>query len=221
MYSHFSSFQLGALAQSKNLNPSIALSLEATGKIAPNTELGLGVGFIKRKNFNFAKTWRATSYDNQAETPNGSWLGNEKYKINRYTSLPIYLILKQNFRLNDEMRLYVKGDLGYSFNKIKNTHYTLHTEIINNSDLPKEYTNTPIDMNAKNGSYYSLSVGAEYKHFLAEIGYYRTNVSLFYKGHGKFIDPSFPQADSRRDYNINKTSSYSNNAIRLSIGFKF
>ncbi|AAP96741.1 hypothetical protein A6046_02365 [[Haemophilus] ducreyi] len=164
----------------------------------------------------------AESYQNQKPRPNGFgfWLGNEQYKVNRYSSLPIYLTLKQNFKLNGhkKINLYVKGDLGYSFNKIKNTHYSLDTKFTNNAGIP-ELTSFPVEIKAKNGLYYGLAVGAEYKNFLAEIGYYRTHANIVYSGTGKFKYPI--DYINTHKHTINGKSSYNNDAIRLSVGFKF
>ncbi|AKO48773.1 hypothetical protein RZ69_07430 [[Haemophilus] ducreyi] len=227
MYSHFSTFQFGTLTPIKNINPSIALSLEATRNIAPNTELGLGIGFIKRNGFNFAKSWLAESYQNQKPRPNGFgfWLGNEQYKVNRYSSLPIYLTLKQNFKLNGhkEINLYIKGDLGYSFNKIKNTYYSLDSKYINagRSGVPESIF-FPVNIKAKNGLYYGLAVGAEYKNLLAEIGYYRTHANIVYNGTGLYKNHYGTYEKLTKDkHTINGKSSYNNDAIRLSVGFKF
>ncbi|WP_245853289.1 hypothetical protein [Pasteurella oralis] len=77
-YHHF------ARGSKKNtFSPSIFL--ETTYNILPQTEVGLGVGYIKRKGFNYYHEYN---------------LFKEEYKINRYSSIPIYSTFKQNFSLN-------------------------------------------------------------------------------------------------------------------------
>lgn len=70
--------------------------------------------------------------------------------------------------------LYLKGDLGYAFNRTKSTtlNVILHDYTGNGQDYIEK---TNINMSAKDGAYYGISLGLEYYNFLAEVGYYHTS----------------------------------------------
>ncbi|WP_101776439.1 outer membrane beta-barrel protein [Pasteurella oralis] len=184
-----------AITSKKNtFSPSIFL--ETTYNILPQTEIGLGMGYIKRKGFNHvaSATYRGSS---KTETI------TEKFKINRYSSIPVYLAIKQNYPLNQNTTLYFNGNLGYSFNKIRNTTYD-----IKDSNPTLDYSRA-FNLKTKNGLYWGLGMGMEYKSFLVEIGYYHTNSSINIVGiyNGKEYESGY--------------HSYNNDALRFSIGFKF
>lgn len=80
----------------------------------PQTELGGGVGFIKRNSF------KHISYGIHNET-GADVNATEKYQVPRYRSIPLYATLKQNFSFTPNTMLYLKGDLGYAFNRTKST----------------------------------------------------------------------------------------------------
>lgn len=191
-----------AITSKKNtFSPSIFL--ESTYNILPQTEIGVGIGYIKRKGFNHtaSATFPNTAYPNN----NATRTVTEKFKINRYSSIPVYLALKQNYPLNPNTKLYFNGNLGYSFNKIRNnTAYDIKDSVpflISSSRI--------FNLKAKNGLYLGLGMGIEYKSFLVDIGYYHTNSSINVIG----------------IYNGEKYGSgyhsYKNDALRFSIGFKF
>ncbi|WP_101774944.1 outer membrane beta-barrel protein [Pasteurella oralis] len=176
---------------SKKNTFSPSIFLETTYNILPQTEIGVGMGYIKRKGFNHETSKVYMNGNNKS-------VATEKAKINRYSSIPIYLILKQNYPLNQDTALYLKGNLGYSLNKARNTTYTF--------SLDNNPYSHPVNVKTKNGLYLGLGAGVEYKSFLAEIGYYHTDSAIKYK---------FPHD------NHNLYESYNNDALRFSIGFKF
>lgn len=65
-------------------------------------------------------------------------------------------------------------------------------------------------MKVKNGLYLGLGLGIEYKAFLAEIGYYHTKSKVTRKNYNYEIRNS-----------IYESTSYNNDAIRLTLGVKF
>ncbi len=65
-----------------------------------------------------------------------------------------------------------------------------------------------LDTSAKDGAYYGISLGLEYYNFLAEVGYYHTSSRISF-------------ASSPQKTVAYKQVSYNNDAIRLSIGYKF
>lgn len=169
--------------------------LELTYNVQPETEFGIGVGFIKRNGFNHDSSGK---YD-----PNGySYDIKESYKLYRYNSVPVYATLKQNFKLGDNTNFYIKGDFGYSYNRTKDiTTYSLE-----DSSHPE---NIPMKMEISNGHYYGVGIGVEYHSFLAEIGYWHTSARMQYGSAdgGKLLNP--------------KETSYNNDAVRLSLGYRF
>ena len=105
---------------------------------------------------------------------------------------------KYNFNLNSEIKPYVKADLGYSFNRAKKSTGT---------DLDK-MTNTVEDFSEKikfkNGLYASVGVGLEYRNFVTELAYVHTTAKIKWD-----------------DEDGSDTERYNNNALRLTVGYKF
>ncbi|TDQ57936.1 hypothetical protein EDC45_1003 [Mesocricetibacter intestinalis] len=181
-----------APAGSKKNTFSPSIFLETTYNIFPQTELGLGMGYIKRKGFLY-----------QGSIVERGQVETESYKVNRYSSVPLYVTLKQNYALNRNMGLYFKTDLGYSLNKTADTAYRLYQNNIKQFERP-------IKFKTKDGFYLGLVIGIEYKSLLAELGYYHSNSALSYEQH-----------NPRQRITHSHNSSYNNDALRFSIGFKF
>ncbi|MXN88759.1 outer membrane beta-barrel protein [Pasteurella canis] len=185
-----SEFPAAAGTKKNTFSPSIFL--ETTYNVLPQTEIGLGIGYIKRDGFHYSGTFE--------ERP--GMFDKETYKINRYSSLPLYFIFKQNYVLNPDTKFYFKSDLGYALNKTKSTWYTSYTN-------DRKTFEHPIHFKTKDGLYAGLGVGIEYKFLLAELGYYHTNSALTYQSNHRQQKP--------KDFH----NSYNNDALRLSVGFKF
>ncbi|ARU64575.1 hypothetical protein HNR69_001674 [Histophilus somni] len=187
-----------ASSRQNTFSPSIFL--ETTYNILPQTEIGLGLGYIKRKGFDHSATWKIS---NQGNIGFGDNNAVENYRINRYSSLPIYFTLKQNYALNANSKFYLKGDIGYSINKIDNTKYNYYTDVSGKLELDSLSSRFQ-NFKAQNGLYLGLGIGFEYKFFLADIGYYHTHAKVNYKSDGSY-----------------SWHPYNNDAIRLTLGFKF
>ncbi|MFD1805789.1 hypothetical protein ACFSAV_05265 [Pasteurella oralis] len=207
--SRFDAIEIAAFAQdnnnelftsspSKKNTFSASIFLETTYNLLSQTELGFGIGYIKRNGFNYQRIIKDRENVKIRET----------YKVNRYSSIPLYLTLKQNHSLNQDTKFYFKSDLGYSLNK---TPSTVHNEY----RLDKGINDHPYTINfkTKNGLYLGLGVGIEYKSFLAELGYYHTNSAVTYNNYKKVGVNNPIMEDVHRSYN--------NNALRFSIGLKF
>ena len=137
------------------------------------------------------------------------WRGKENYefedsdgkttgKFPRYNSVPLYLTGKYNFNLDSEVKPFVKADLGYSFNRAKK---------LTGTDFDK-MTNTTEDFSEKikfkNGLYASVGVGFEYRNFVTELAYVHTTAKIKWD-----------------DEDGSDTERYNNNALRLTVGYKF
>ncbi|WP_233121846.1 hypothetical protein [Histophilus somni] len=196
-----------ASSRQNTFSPSIFF--ETTYTILPQTEIGLGLGYIKRKGFDHSASWHVHT--------DGVWVASgdntavEYYKINRYSSLPIYFTLKQNYAFNANSKFYLKGDIGYSINKIADTKHKTYTNIVDENVFAL-HEQSPRKMKARNGLYLGLAIGLEYKSFLAEIGYYHTHAAVNYK--------TKPYKSSM-NAGYYAWHSYNNDAIRLTLGFKF
>lgn len=180
--------------------------LEATKNINPNLELGAGIGYIKRKDKNIKNL--------SGFSDNGKVILSRNYnylKAPMYESIPLYLTAKYNFDIDSTIKPYVKADLGYSFNKTKDIKITrkefLYDNLTNTTTKGKS-SSDKFKVKAKNGLYLGLGVGAEYNNFLAELSYVYTQAKV----QGTFEDDGKTFKHSVK---------YNNNAIRLSVGYKF
>ncbi|QQF85801.1 hypothetical protein JFL55_08525 [Histophilus somni] len=202
-YDSAGGFKLSIPASSRQNTFSPSIFFETTYNIFPQTEIGLGLGYIKRKGFDHIAIWPVrggAEYD-----PSGQFHLKETYRVNRYASLPIYFILKQNYALNANTKFYLKGDLGYSINKIRKTVYTLYEDLsLGSSTGYKKDRDFVSNNKAKSGLYLGLGIGIEYKSFLVDIGYYHTHSKITYKEQESYV-----------------STPYNNDAIRLTLGFKF
>ncbi|TDF40364.1 hypothetical protein E2R48_07995 [Histophilus somni] len=201
-YDSAGGFKLSIPASSRQNTFSPSIFFETTYNIFPQTEIGLGLGYIKRKGFDHIAIWPVrggAEYD-----PSGQFHLKETYRVNRYASLPIYFILKQNYALNANTKFYLKGDLGYSINKIRKTVYTSYGDIGTTAGVYEESYKFVSNNKAKSGLYLGLGIGIEYKSFLVDIGYYHTHSKITYKEQESYV-----------------STPYNNDAIRLTLGFKF
>ncbi|MCY7007077.1 porin family protein [Fusobacterium simiae] len=137
------------------------------------------------------------------------WRGKENFKFEdsedkatgkfpRYDSVPLYLTGKYNFNLDSEIKPYVKADLGYSFNRGKK--YT--GSVVDKADNTTENFSDRIKF--KNGLYASVGVGLEYRNFVTELAYVHTTAKIKWS-----------------DEDETSTRKYNNNALRLTVGYKF
>ena len=122
-----------------------------------------------------------------------------KGKFPRYNSVPLYLIAKYNFSTDTNLKPYIKVDLGWSFNTRKSFDLT----ITENATGNKAHIGENWTLNIKNGIYASVGFGVEYNNFIGELSYVHTGAKIY---------SNFDEKD---------TTKYRNNAIRLSIGYKF
>ena len=86
-----------------------------------------------------------------------------------YDSIPLYLTARYVFRNDTDFIPYIKANLGYSFNinsDNSNTYKTIDKNTGNVLDEGKLR-----DFNAKNGMYYALGFGIEYKNIIADFSY--------------------------------------------------
>ncbi|WP_101776369.1 outer membrane beta-barrel protein [Pasteurella oralis] len=181
--------------------------LELTYNLTPEFEVGGGAGYIYRKGFyNESKGFKKLS------NGNNGYNAIDKYKMPRYSSIPIYFTGKYNFNIHPAFTFYVKSDLGYSFNKIRSSHE--HNAQIQSGSFIGPFIpfNSVTRTSSANGAYYGAGIGAEYNNILVELSYHHTKSKL------KYYSTTQVQNVSP---NVVETVSYNNDAVRFSIGYKF
>lgn len=86
-----------------------------------------------------------------------------------YDSVPLYVTARYVFRNDTEFTPYIKANLGYSFNINSNNSNTYKTIDKNTGNVLDE--GKLRDFDAKNGMYYALGLGMEYKNITADLSY--------------------------------------------------
>ncbi|MCI7342726.1 MAG: outer membrane beta-barrel protein [Fusobacterium necrophorum] len=169
--------------------------LEATKDIVPNTELGLGIGYIRRSNGKHVnhEYERSVFIEKDDEIIVET---TERYNSPRYASVPLYLVGKYNFDLGMNLKPYIKADLGYSLNHA-NEKITKEAGFKAN---PKVKSQETIKAKVKNGIYAGVAIGAEYNNFLTELSYHYTEAKISLEG---------------------KSHKYNNNSFSFAVGYKF
>ena len=166
-------------------------AVSETGKVAPSIAIEVTKNFTK--NFEAGVGLGYVSHGKRDLKIYGEKIGS----IPAINSVPLYATAKYTFGTSD-LKPYVKADLGYSFNRAKKSTGT---------DLDK-MTNTVEDFSEKikfkNGLYASVGVGLEYRNFVTELAYVHTTAKIKWD-----------------DEDGSDTERYNNNALRLTVGYKF
>ena len=183
-------------------------SMKAKGKVAPsiaieitkdlntNFETGIGIGYV----------WHGKrDLNEKIFDADGDFTGTIDGKVPAVNSIPLYLTGKYKFDTNSDLKPYIKADLGYSFNRIKNSSFD-----VNASDekqiIQTKYNNSK----AKNGIYTAIGVGLEYNNITADLSYVFTGAKIRMSK-----VPEVLKSDETRTFKAN------NSAIRLTVGYKF
>lgn len=179
------------------------LSLEATKDINKNLEVGLGIAYktnkaavydidkVAKKTENVEKQLRGEQSLGEKEVlasilPAGlksiQGAGNHGKNIIdfSYNSIPVYLTAKMNLGDDNNFKPYIKADLGYSFNILKNPQidYVADNKSKNkeipSKEIENELKNFGFDeskdqLKVSNSLYLAGAIGAEYNNFIGEI----------------------------------------------------
>lgn len=166
----------GASFNKKDSNDfSWEFAMEGTKEVYPNLELGIGLAY-------------------QAHGKPKS--ENKKYNLGDelgYSSIPLYLTGKYNFRTYSEVIPFIKADFGYSYNSSSSD-----TEVFSKASGIS-------DIDIKHGLYYGLGAGIEYNSFIMEL-MYKVN-----KAEGEITFNNSKQIKDDLDYS----------RVTLSFGYKF
>lgn len=138
----------------KDAKFSYELAIEYRRELLENFELGVGL-----------------AYQDHGKVKKGNYL-NYSTEGNLYDSVPIYLTGRYKFKNPTEFIPYVKTNIGYSFNVNDDTIKRKH-DFFGEEDF---------DVKAKNGFYYGLGFGVEYKSFIADLSYQVNYSDLEAKG---------------------------------------
>lgn len=121
---------------------SYELAVEYRRELARNFELGVGLAY---QDHGKVKTGNYNGYSTEGDL---------------YDSVPLYITSRYTFKNSTELTPYVKTNIGYSFN-------------VNDGTLKEKSIlgDIEFDVTAKNGFYYGLGFGLEYKNFIADLSY--------------------------------------------------
>lgn len=128
----------------KDAKFSYELAAEYRRELPLNFELGVGIAYQEH-----GKT--------KSKTRNGI-----ETQADLYDSIPLYVTARYKFENSTEVTPYLKTNLGYSFN-------------VNDGSVKAKYAGgeAKADINAKNGFYYGVGGGLEYKNFVVDLSYQR------------------------------------------------
>lgn len=128
----------------KDAKFSYELAAEYRREVPYNFELGVGI-----------------AYQDHGKTKSRTRNGIEG-QADLYDSVPLYVTARYNFKNSTEVTPYLKTNLGYSFN-------------VNDGSIKAKYAGgeAKADLNAKNGLYYGVGGGLEYKNFVVDLSYQR------------------------------------------------
>ena len=128
----------------KDAKFSYELAAEYRKEMPYNFELGVGIAYQDH-----GKTKSKTSYGVEAQG-------------DMYDSVPLYVTARYNFKNSTEVTPYLKTNIGYSFN-------------VNDGSIKAKYMGVEAksDIEAKNGFYYGVGGGLEYKNFIVDLSYQR------------------------------------------------
>lgn len=126
----------------KDAKFSYELVVEYRRELARNFELGVGLAYQEHGK---VKTGNYNGYSTDGDF---------------YDSIPLYITSRYTFKNSTEVTPYIKTNIGYSFN-------------VNDGTLKVKEAAGEVDydVNAKNGFYYGVGFGVEYKSFVADLSY--------------------------------------------------
>ena len=159
------------------------LSYEATveylKEITPNVKFGVGTGYQSNPKVS-GKGIKISNISMKYE--------DKKY----YDSIPLYITAKYEYPLKNNLIVYVKGNIGYSFN-LEKDNIELRTKgnmpLGVNAKKQKEKV-TSIDTDIDNGLYYAVGGGIQYKNFFTDLMFQKTFADIERKGTKDSLDYS-------------------------------
>lgn len=145
------------VSPSKKAKTSYEIAAEYRYLLTNNTEIGAGIAYQ-----NHGKLKKFTDIEDTN-------LKVDVMDTKLYDSVPIYFTTRYNFKNDTAVTPYVKANIGYSINV--NDKNSSHYETISKN------TGTVLDSgelkkcSAKNGMYYAVGAGVQYKGFVVDLSY--------------------------------------------------
>lgn len=178
---------------SENTKFSYELAVEYRREFYENLEFGLGVAY---QDHGKLKSTTTSYYQSETGYTDFSTKGD------LYNSVPLYLTARYNFKNSTEFTPYVKANLGYSFNIDDGSIDTKWKDSYTGREV-----NGNFDVDAKNGLYYAIGTGVEYKSFVVDLSYQVNTSKVKLKdnyGHDKEdSDSDFKRVTLGIGYNFN------------------
>lgn len=172
-------------------------------------EVGAGL-FYKRNSF-------TSVFDN--EEPLVDKIGVDR-KEKGFSSLPLYVTGRYNFSTKNEIKPYLKANLGYSINSGKYEIFYNENETSGYYDI-KGRLDSRIEF--KNGLYYGIGAGLKYKNFTVDLAYneIRSKYEEYEMHQAGYSGASTPSGFvTHYDYETEK-GKVKNKFVTLSFGYNF
>ncbi|MDO5089812.1 MAG: outer membrane beta-barrel protein [Leptotrichiaceae bacterium] len=202
----------------KYLKKGLELGVEYRRNIGTGFEVGGGV-FYKKNGYTDKAKENLHNFRLYYRDPISNEWKDEDAPLSReykgFHSMPFYLTGRYNFSTPTEFKPYIKMNLGYSINSgtLKSV-FSENTSVFRNLKGRLER-----QIKFKNGSYYAIGTGIEYKNFTVDLSYNVINVKqekIFLGGYGL----NSQGIDTYNDYQIRDTK-FKNKFVTLSFGYNF
>ena len=153
---------------SKDADFSYELAVEYRKELPYNFELGLGLAYQDHGKLKSLTT--------------GGYYYNTEISGDLYDSVPLYVTAKYNFKNSSDFTPYVKANLGYSFNINDGTLTLKETDRLTGDSVSDD-----LSVDAKDGFYYAVSTGVEYKGFVVDLAYQVNYADVDFKDSNGYI----------------------------------
>lgn len=178
------------------------IAIEATKEVYQGLELGLGVAYQDH-----GKPKKYVEVEDKT-TVVDYWV--DEYEMKGYTSIPLYLTAKYNFKPINNFVPYVKANIGYSFNDSKDDFKFGGCQYNSQTDEFLDSGYDTADTKVKNGLYCGIGGGFEYNNF---------TVDLMYQLNKAKAEMTFSDAKGNTTYELKDDFDYSR--VTLSFGYRF
>lgn len=178
------------------------IAVEATKEVYQGLELGLGVAYQDH-----GKPEKYTEVEDKT-TVTDYWI--DEYKMTGYTSIPLYVTAKYNFKAINNFVPYIKANIGYSFNDAKDDLEYVGNLYDSQTDKWIDDDYGTADVKVKDGLYCGIGGGFEYNNF---------TVDLMYQLNKAKAEISFYDDTDNTTYKLKDDFDYSR--FTLSFGYKF
>ena len=164
-------------------------------EVLPNFQIGAGLEF------------RLSSLNEPDDENDGSYV--YVYDYGNLISIPLYVTSRYNFKNSSEFTPYVKANLGYAINSGKVDGITKYTNFSGVDTDVRDYKRK-----LKNGMFYGIGTGVEYKNFLVDLSYDITYSKLDTQA---YIYDGYYNTTTQENFE----SKFNTQKLTLSLGYQF